>query len=162
MCQGKGYPDLATQRFLRACVDHRAALQHRTLPPVLGLFDCDPDGIKILDVYRNGSRTLAHERAYHVPEMEWLGVKPDDVFARGNEDAATISLTTRDVSKIKSMLVSDAEAPLGRGLGAESRTALQWMKMLNRKAEIQILEDMPGGMNYWLMERIEEELSKVS
>ena len=126
-----------------------------------GLLDYDPDGIKILDVYRNGSRTLAHERAYHVPEMKWLGLKPD-VFARGNEDAATIPLKPRDVVKIKSMLVANVEAPLGRGLGAESRTALQWMKMLNRKAEIQILEDMPGGMDQWLMERIEEELCKAS
>ena len=160
--QGKGYPDLATKRFVRACADQeilQSLTLHTCRPLVLGLFDCDPDGIKILDVYRNGSRSLAHESAYNIPEMKLLGLKPGDVFATDQDDSAALSLTARDVFKITSMLTSDIERTLGCGLRSESRTALQWMRMLNRKAEIQTLEDMPGGMEEWLVKRIERELA---
>lgn len=163
--QGKGYPDLATQRFVRACANYRSPQTistQRYRPVVLGLFDCDPDGIKILDVYRNGSKNLAHEKAYHVPEMRWLGLRPSDQFAPGQNDTATIALTAHDLSKIKSMLVADVESPVNTGLGGECRSALQLMKLLNRKAEMQILEDLPGGIGRWLMQRIEQELSRLS
>lgn len=60
------------------------------------------------------------------------------------------------------MLLADTERSRGPKLGADSRTALQWMKMLNRKAEIQILRDVCGGMDQWLTKRIEQELSRVS
>jgi meiotic recombination protein SPO11 len=137
-------------------------IMHIRQPLVLGLFDCDPDGVKILDVYRSGSKNLAHERAYHVPEMRWIGLKPEDVFAEELDDSATLPLTKRDMAKIKSMLISDVECSLGTGLAPESRSALQWMRMLNRKAEIQILEDMPGGMRKWVMARIEAQLRELS
>jgi meiotic recombination protein SPO11 len=128
-------------------------LQSPTRPhrPILGVFDCDPDGIKILDVYRNGSRTLAHESAYNVPEMKWLGLTPTDAFSITQDDSAVLSLTARDVTKITTML--------GSSLGSNSRTALQWMRLLNRKAEIQLLEELPGGVVEWLAKRIEQDLA---
>lgn len=135
---------------------------HIHRPLVLGLFDCDPDGIKILDVYRNGSKTLAHEKKYHLPEMRWLGLKPENIFSHSQDDSAALPLTPRDVSKVISMLTSDTERTLGTGLGVECRTALQWMKMLNKKAEIQVLEDMPGGMAQWLVKQIEREFASLS
>lgn len=135
---------------------------HIHRPLVLGLFDCDPDGIKILDVYRNGSKTLAHEKKYHLPEMRWLGLKPETIFPHSQDDSAALPLTPRDVSKVISMLTSDTERTLGTGLGVECRTALQWMKMLNKKAEIQVLEDMPGGMAQWLVKQIEREFASLS
>jgi meiotic recombination protein SPO11 len=135
---------------------------HIHRPLVLGLFDCDPDGIKILDVYRNGSKNLAHEKRYHVPEMKWLGLKPEAIFSARRDDSDALSLTPRDASKITSMLISDTERTLGIGLGVECRTALQWIKMLNRKAEIQVLDDKPGGMAEWLVKQIEREVVLVS
>ena len=135
---------------------------HVHRPLILGLFDCDPDGIKILDVYRNGSRTLEHEKRYRVPEMKWLGLKPEAIFSIGKDDSAALSLTPRDASKVTSMLMSDTERTLGTGLGVECRTALQWMKMLNKKAEIQVLDDMPRGMAEWLVKQIEREFASVS
>lgn len=135
---------------------------HIHRPLVLGLFDCDPDGIKILDVYRNGSKTLAHEKKYQLPEMRWLGLKPENIFSHSQDDSAALPLTPRDVSKVISMLTSDTERTLGTGLGVECRTALQWMKMLNKKAEIQVLEDMPGGMAQWLVKQIEREFASLS
>jgi meiotic recombination protein SPO11 len=135
---------------------------HIHRPLVLGLFDCDPDGIKILDVYRNGSKTLAHERRYHVPEMKWLGLKPEAIFSTGQDDSAAQPLTPRDVSKVTSMLMSDTERTLGTGLGVECRAALQWMKMLNRKAEIQVLDDMPGGLAKLLVKQIDREFASLS
>ena len=135
---------------------------HIHRPLVLGLFDCDPDGIKILDVYRNGSKTLAHEKKYHLPEMRWLGLKPENIFSHSQDASAALPLTPRDVSKVISMLTSDTERTLGTGLGVECRTALQWMKMLNKKAEIQVLEDMPGGMAQWLVKQIEREFASLS
>jgi len=105
---------------------------------------------------------LAHERTHHVPEIKWLGLKPSDGLAMGQADSAAIPLTARDISKIKSMLIADLECALGTGLGIETRSALQWMRMLNRKAEIQILEEMPGGVEEWLKRRIEQELVGLS
>lgn len=73
---GKGFPDLAT----RACVH---ALHHELHLPVLGLADCDPFGIAVLNCYCGGTvetTPMIEGRGdrYAVP-MFWLGLRASQV-----------------------------------------------------------------------------------
>ena len=51
---GKGQPDVATRLFLNKV---RNALN----VPILGLFDADPYGLKILSVYMKGSKNMSYD-----------------------------------------------------------------------------------------------------
>jgi DNA topoisomerase VI subunit A len=71
--------------------------------PVLGLFDSDAHGLKILSVYMQGSESMSHDAAsLATPDIKWLGVRPSDLdkwvfvtfrtvfFARNNSVAFRI------------------------------------------------------------------------
>lgn len=64
---------VATRLFLKKCVE--------TLKiPVLGLFDADPYGLKILSVYMSGSKNMSYDSAsLTTPDIKWLGVRPSDL-----------------------------------------------------------------------------------
>jgi meiotic recombination protein SPO11 len=48
--------------------------------PVLGLFDADPYGLKILSVYMSGSKNMSYDSAsLTTPDIKWLGVRPSDL-----------------------------------------------------------------------------------
>lgn len=70
----KGYPDLSTRQFLHKLHAAFSAV------PIFGLVDFDPDGIKILLTYKNGSRSLQHEEQATATRLSWIGPKSDDVF----------------------------------------------------------------------------------
>ncbi|RYP49153.1 hypothetical protein DL768_005087 [Monosporascus sp. mg162] len=76
----KGYPDLATRRFLH--------LMHSSFPhiPFHALVDFDPDGIAIMRTYKLGSRGLSHEGGTTVPTLSWLGLRSSDIL--GHHDLA--------------------------------------------------------------------------
>jgi DNA topoisomerase VI subunit A len=165
--KGKGYPDLATRRFLRACTNHISRSEYsthlyHTQPPIFGLFDCDPDGINILDVYRHGSRNLSHESAYNVPQLTWLGLKPEDVLHSLHNDTSALHLTKRDRTKAAAMLRRPSMTDDRYGLGEACKTALHQMIMLNKKAEIQMLDERPEGMVEWLRKKIVDEMGRLS
>jgi meiotic recombination protein SPO11 len=150
--QAKGYPDLATRRFIRALCDHKT-WKACPQPPIFGLFDADPDGINIMQIYRQGSHSLPHERALNVPEMQWLGVRADDVLKGVRDDEAVLRLTTRDRRKAIAMLERLCPKP-AFGMDEQCKVELQRMLMLNVKAESQILEYRSGGLEGWLDDRI--------
>lgn len=112
-----------------------------------------------MQIYRQGSNSLPHERAVDVPEMRWLGVRTDDVLADLQDDAAVLRLTQRDRGKAISML-ERADEENGCRADEQCRVELQRMLMLNIKAEIQILEDRRGGLEGWLDEKIRKQLNK--
>jgi meiotic recombination protein SPO11 len=66
---GKGFPDLATRAAVHALHTHLDL-------PVLGLADCDPFGVLVLDTYAHGS--VNDGRSYNVP-VEWIGLRPSQV-----------------------------------------------------------------------------------
>ncbi|CAJ2506525.1 Uu.00g006550.m01.CDS01 [Anthostomella pinea] len=72
----KGYPDLATRRFLHVV---HSAFPHL---PAYALVDFDPHGIAIMRTYKHGSLSLAHEVAVDVPGLSWLGPKSHDIMGR--------------------------------------------------------------------------------
>ncbi|KAF7507604.1 hypothetical protein GJ744_010274 [Endocarpon pusillum] len=158
MMTGKGYPDLATRRFLRTICDHETWL-HRRRPCIFGLFDADPDGINIMQIYCQGSQSLPHETELNVPEMQWLGVRAADVLAEVQNDESVLKLTSRDRKKAVAMLGRlnrESEAVVDE----QCKIELQRILVLNVKAEIQLLEDRPGGLEGWLNGRIRMQLRK--
>ncbi|KAI1622038.1 meiotic recombination protein SPO11 [Exophiala viscosa] len=151
----KGYPDLATRHFLRFVLDHS-----ETPLPIFCLIDWDPDGIQILKCYLYGSKNLAREHVCNIPELKWLGLKADDV-APGDGVQISMPLSMRDRVIALSMLTSqewrdgsDISLP---GL-VDAMNELRRMLMLNRKAEIQSLDDREGGLERWLTNRLAIEL----
>jgi meiotic recombination protein SPO11 len=134
--------------------------------PIFALVDLDPDGIAILSTYKYGSYRLAHERVtpqdtpgLSLPNMHWLGLKRHHISRTpvGESDTDTnavpqlqgiMKLTARDRTKAMRMLEWD----LCRDGGPEQgwRHELQIMLMLNTKAEMQILDELPGGLVSWL------------
>ncbi|KIX09707.1 uncharacterized protein Z518_00788 [Rhinocladiella mackenziei CBS 650.93] len=148
----KGYPDLATRKILRLLLNHA-----RPSTQVFGLFDWDPDGIRMLKCYLYGSKNLAQEHNCNTPELKWLGLKVEDVVSFGHPDEPSMLLTTRDRITAISMLASEEWRD---GSGAvlpdlrETMAELQRMLMLNRKAEIQILDERKGGLQDWLVRKL--------
>lgn len=163
----KGYPDIASRRFLRQLASHSPSI------PVYAFVDLDPDGVAILSTYKYGSYRLAHEDvtpndtpALSLPQMRWLGVKSHHIISRtpvgerGTDTCAMpplqglMRLTTRDRTKAMKMLEwnlcgEDGPEP-------EWRQELQGMLMLNVKAEMQILEELPGGLVSWLSSELNQ------
>jgi len=113
-----------------------------------------------MQTFRKGSIALAHEQASTVPEMRWLGVKLDDVTAGAADDEPLLPLTLVDRDRITAMLtrqVADADT-----VQQQCFAELQKMLVLNVKAEIQLLDDRPGGLVHWLEERIWKELASLA
>lgn len=138
---GKGYPDLASRAMLHFLTT-ASPRNGFASPPVYGLADFDPDGVAILSTYKLGSKALAHENEGHsVPQLHWLGLRSEHLLLRNNDSQAAqgvMMLTPRDRRKAARML----EEP---GLEIEWLTELQRMLMLNMKAELQLLDAIPGG-----------------
>jgi meiotic recombination protein SPO11 len=142
------------------------------------LVDLDPDGIAILSTYKYGSYRLAHEHvtptdttAPGLPNIRWLGVKSHHMSRTpvGEEHTDTsampplqglIRLTARDRTKATRMLEWNVCANDGPEQGW--RQELQMMLMLNVKAEMQILDELPGGLVSWLSYQLGQTKELVS
>ncbi|RMD43658.1 hypothetical protein DV735_g1479, partial [Chaetothyriales sp. CBS 134920] len=142
--QAKGFPDLATLRFLRMVLDHPAFSG-----PIFGLFDMDPYGLEILRCYRTGSKISLGDAQKRVPEMQWLGLRLEHL---AKKDVTMLALTMKDRSRAKKMLetmtLANGEVVPGT---AECRVEAQRMLMAGKKAEIQTAESVMD-MATWLEE----------
>jgi meiotic recombination protein SPO11 len=130
------------------------------------LVDLDPDGIAILSTYKYGSYRLAHENvtptdttAPGLPNIRWLGVKSHHMSRTPVDEEHTdtsampqlqglMRLTARDRTKAARMLEWNLIGVDGPEQGW--RQELQMMLMLNIKAEMQILDELAGGLVSWL------------
>ena len=141
-------------------------MEHSPLLPIFALMDLDPDGIAILSTYKYGSYRLAHESVgfkdtvwLSLPSIRWLGVKSNHIsrVPAGKSGIGTsvvaklrglMKLTARDRTKAIRMLEWDL--CVEDGLEQGWREELQRMLMLNIKAEMQILDELPGGIVSWI------------
>ncbi|KAH8919344.1 DNA topoisomerase IV, alpha subunit [Atractiella rhizophila] len=128
---GKGYPDLQTRSFIY----HLSQVHVET--PILCLVDCDPHGIDILSVYKNGSDSLRHEaERTKVERTRWFGVKSNELT-----------------------LDKKARALLKRAdLEEEWRQELEKMLHTRRKAEIQILstKENANGVEDYVFKKLRD------
>jgi DNA topoisomerase VI subunit A len=113
--------------------------------------------------YLYGSKALAQEQASNIPEIHWLGLYSRDLINLPKHvNDPSMPLTRRDRNTIVSMLDSQ-EWYDGKGnalLGLRQPVdELRQMLMLGRKAEIQSLDEMPSGLEDWLVERIGSKLN---
>ena len=154
---GKGYPDMATRALLHF-LSTSSPQNGFASPPVYGLVDCDPDGLAILSVYKNGSLALSHENAdLRVPQLQWLGLRVQHMMLGGDDLHASqglLPLTGRDRRKALKMLErgntsEDNEADF------QFRQALQSMLMFNIKAELQLLDATPDRMTNLLLSELD-------
>jgi len=115
-------------------------------PHVLGLVDYDPDGLAILSTYKYGSNRFVHEReSLVVPEIRWLGLNASHITDcdQTHRNQGLMPLTKRDRLKARKMLDQERMSENG---GDEWRGQLQVMLVLNLKAELQILDTIPGAL----------------
>ncbi|PTD04665.1 Meiotic recombination protein rec12 [Fusarium culmorum] len=167
----KGYPDLTTRSFLNLVSTRYPQL------PILGLFDFDPDGVKIMRCYRYGSDRLSHEADLGTETLQWLGIKSTHLFRDYAGDSATITPSQSSPSSITS---TSCRNPVSY-MSARERTAaistlkkvvhpshldtevsetkheLQLMLVLGVKAEIEWLDES-GDLFSWLDDEIGEAL----
>lgn len=112
-----------------------------------------------MQIYRQGSHSLPNERELNVPEMQWLGVRVDDILADVQDDDSVLKLSARDKRKAVAMLDWSSSETTDK-VDEQCKMELQKMLMLNIKAEIQILEDRPWAIERWLDRKMERELRK--
>lgn len=139
---GKGYPDLASQAMLRL-LSSPSPQNGFAAPPVYGLADFDPDGMAIMSIYQHGSRALAHEKEGHcVPQLQRLGLRSKHLFVGDDTQAAQgiLALTARDRRKASKLLCDNMD-------DASWQSELQTMLMFNMKAELQLLDGVPGAVH---------------
>ncbi|KAF5675623.1 meiotic recombination-associated protein [Fusarium heterosporum] len=147
--------------------------------PILGLFDYDPDGIKILRCYRYGSDRLGHETDLSTHALQWLGIKSTHLFrdytgssffgschlSRFSQVSITSTSCRDPVSylsarerKAASSALKKIEHPSTNEIEVcEVRHELQLMLMLGFKAEIEWLDES-GDLCSWLDGEIGEAL----
>ncbi len=70
---GCGYPPLSVRSLLKTV---KTTLQL----PVLGLFDYNPHGLRILLTYKHGSTRMGMEGHAYTVDVKWLGVHYDDIM----------------------------------------------------------------------------------
>lgn len=125
--------------------------------PIFGLFDWDPDGIRILKCYLYGSKALAQEHECNIPEMRWIGLRAEDLTSIQHAGDVSARLTKRDrmaaISMLASQELKDEGGNVLPGLH-EPVGQLRQMLMLNRKAEIQSLDDTHSSLEDWLIEKL--------
>ncbi|RFU30717.1 hypothetical protein B7463_g5621, partial [Scytalidium lignicola] len=140
--EAKGYPDIQSRQFLHFLSLHQPAI------PIFALVDFDPDGIGIMSTYKYGSMALAHEnQTLVVPEVQWLGVRSDDILSNSDTEEGILRLTSRDRRIATGMLAREPFREDGKE--REGRRELQIMLFLNVKAEIQALSN-GKGLETWL------------
>ncbi|KAH7191988.1 Spo11/DNA topoisomerase VI subunit A [Fusarium flagelliforme] len=166
----KGYPDLTTRSFLNLVNTRHPQLS------ILGLFDYDPDGVKIMRCYRDGSNRLGHETDLNIQGLQWLGIKSAHLFrdftgarsapaSQSSQTSITSTacrdpvtyMSTRERKATFSTLKKVSDSSSNEIEVSETVHELQMMMALGVKAEIEWLDES-GDLCSWLDDEIGEAL----
>ncbi|KAL9110749.1 MAG: hypothetical protein Q9227_004741 [Pyrenula ochraceoflavens] len=153
---GKGYPDFATRAFLRHCVSKLAAnlsTENMMVPPVLGLFDYNPDGLMIFKIYQSGAWAIADQRLdFNVPEIQYTGLHLNQMPKQGRRDGLR-RLTLRDRKKAFDMLRT-VDTDIDDTAQVSLKRRLQMMLVLGYKAELEVMEQDENRLAGWISRMI--------
>ncbi|GMH57069.1 hypothetical protein TL16_g02282, partial [Triparma laevis f. inornata] len=131
----KGQPDVATRMFLRR-------LKYELKIPVMGLFDSDPYGLKILSVYMSGSKNMSYDSAHlTTPDIKWLGIRPTDLNRYNLPEQCRLDMTDSDIKTGENMIDEDFIKA-----NPEWVKEMKIMLRTKQKAEIQALSSF--GFQY--------------
>lgn len=132
---GKGQPDLSTRLFLKL-------LKTNLNIPILGVFDSDPYGLKIMSVYMSSSKAMSYDSAaLATSDIKWLGVRPSDLDKYQIPQQCRLEMTAEDLKLGHSLLQEDFITK-----NPEWIKELQIMLKSKQKAEIQALSSF--GFQY--------------
>jgi len=97
----KGQPDVATRLFL-----HKLTVDLKL--PVLCMVDADPYGLKILSVYKCGSKNMSYD-SHHLatPDIKWLGIRPSDLDKYNIPEQCRLEMTPEDIKTGKHLMTED-------------------------------------------------------
>ena len=131
----KGQPDVATRMFL-------TRLKSELGIPVMGLFDSDPYGLKIMSVYMQGSKNMSYDSAnLTTSDIKWLGIRPSDLDRYDLPEQCRLDMTKEDIKTGELML----QEPFVKN-NPEWVSELEMMMETKQKAEIQALSSF--GFQY--------------
>ncbi|KAK0652552.1 Spo11/DNA topoisomerase VI subunit A [Cercophora newfieldiana] len=143
----KGFPDLATRRFL--------SILHSVRPELamFALVDYDPHGIAIMRTYKTGSKRLEHEDNVTVPGVRWLGIRSGDVLAHklgfeGMGSQTSSGESTQDFSSQESLdPLNDGSqdrrpSKRPRLRGRDSSQSLGLLTVGDRKKAVDVMKDI--------------------
>lgn len=132
---GKGQPDLSTRLFLKL-------ITTKLKIPILGLFDSDPYGLKIMSVYMSGSKAMSYDsEALATSDIKWLGVRPSDLDRYKIPEQCRLDMTQADIDMGEKLLKEEFIQK-----NPEWMKELQLMLKMKKKAEIQALSSF--GFQY--------------
>ncbi|KAK1757142.1 meiotic recombination protein rec12 [Echria macrotheca] len=154
----KGFPDLATRRFLYALQSARPELR------MYALVDFDPHGIAILRTYRYGSKRLDHEIESKVPSLRWLGIRSGDVLARDRPESGQDGQLPDSQSSQESVSFSQEESegprPYKRVRTQEARDpddSVLYLTENDRKKAIDLMTDIcQYELDNYALEQLQE------
>eukprot|EP00040_Diaphanoeca_grandis_P023262 m.126220 g.126220 ORF g.126220 m.126220 type:complete len:418 (-) comp29188_c0_seq1:137-1390(-) len=132
---GKGQPDLSTRLFLKL-------LKNKLNIPILGVFDSDPYGLKIMSVYMSSSKAMSYDSAaLATSDIKWLGVRPSDLDKYKIPLQCRLDMSKEDIAMGEKLLEEDfiKKNPLWVD-------ELKLMLRTKQKAEIQALSSF--GFQY--------------
>ena len=125
---GCGYPSLGARKILKK-------LEEDIRVPILGLFDYNPHGVRILFTYKFGSIGLGLETIHYTINVKWLGVHLVDVSSSETPEHVWMDWNKSDHSTHKSN-VNTFQSILSRSANEE----LIKMGEIQRKVEIEAIE----------------------
>ncbi|KAK3942482.1 Spo11/DNA topoisomerase VI subunit A [Diplogelasinospora grovesii] len=143
----KGFPDLATRRFLSRVHSARPQLK------ILALVDFDPYGIAIMRTFKNGSRRLGHEDSITVPSIRWLGIRSIDIMpyvSTTKYDSPEISGSPSSQERYSQVSVESATTKLQEGrpskkariTAPDSTESVTALTQSDRKRAVEIINDI--------------------
>jgi meiotic recombination protein SPO11 len=131
----KGQPDVATRMFL-------TRLKKELQIPIMGMFDSDPYGLKIMSVYMQGSKNMSYDaKNLTTRDIKWMGIRPTDLDRYDLPEQCRLPMTKEDI-KTGELLLNEPFV----------KNNPEWVKELNimmstkQKAEIQALSSF--GFQY--------------
>lgn len=101
---GCGYPPLSVRAVAKQLASQLSL-------PILGLFDYNPHGLRILLTYKYGSTRMGLEAHTYAVDIKWLGVHHDDILGpEGRVDDSALQPWTTSDRRVYSGLVSQVES----------------------------------------------------
>ena len=152
---GRGFPDLATRAFVHSL--------HTTLQiPVIGICDCNPFGVSVLQTYEKGADNIGLDGTLYSVPVHWLGLKPSHVMSLRKDaqskpiqeskylpDIVFQQMTPLDFKRVQKLIAKERAKD---GLCEEQIRELILMQKNGYKVELESFHWL--GMNYltnWLM-----------
>jgi meiotic recombination protein SPO11 len=129
---GKGMPDLATRKLLKALSVYYPAL------PFYALVDCDPWGVSIFMTYKFGAPTNALALHLAVSRLQLLGVHTHHFAHLPPQTRERLFLKTTDQDKKKLTSIYQSEAY--DALDVDTKRSLGDMQEARIKAEIEAID----------------------